>query len=169
MGLLESPWDDVSFASKGDIACSTIACVNWLTASLHQIGSTVYFPTDLAIDTTLVADLDANLLGPFTSNDVNVEPLCIYKTICLPAPFIEIFLKWDLTPVEAWTRLRGAIIDGGLEVDCSPIIEWIRFTLNLKTGNNKFPLAMMRPNTLLEYGDLLWHWHHIITCLLSCM
>ena len=163
MGLTESPCDDGSFASKRDIACRNSACINWLPASLHQTGSTVYFPKDLAIDTTMVADPDADLLGPFKSTDANVEPLCIRKTICLPAPFIEIFLKWDLTPVEAWTRIRGAIIDGGLEVDCCTIINWIRFALTLKTGDNKNPLAMLPPNTPLEYGDLLWHWHHMIT------
>ena len=143
MGLPESLWDDGSFVSKGGISCRTIACVNWLPASLHQIGSTVYFPTDLAIDTTLVSNLGADLLGPFTSTYANVEPLCIRKTIYLPAPFIEIFLKWDLPPVEAWTRLHGAIIDGGLEVDCCPIIDWIRFALTLKTGDEKLPLAML--------------------------
>ena len=137
--------------------------MNWLPASLHQIGSTVYFPTDLAIYTTLVSDPGADLLGTFNSTYANVEPLCIRKTICLPATFIENFLTWDLTPMEAWTRLRGTIVDGGLEFDCRPIIDWIRFALTLKTGDEKLPLAMLRPNTPLEHGDLLWHWHHIIT------
>ena len=125
--------------------------MNWMPARIHQIGSTIYFPTDLAINTTLTADPNAKLLGPLTSIDANLEPLCIRKTIYLPAPFIEIFLKWDLPPVEAWTRLHGAIIDGGLEVDCRPIINWICFSLTLKTGDKKSPLDMLRPNTPLEY------------------
>ena len=133
----ESPWDYGFFTLKGIISCRTIACVNWLPESLHQIGSTVYSPTYLAIDTTLAADPHDNLLGTFTSMDENVEPLCIRKTIRLPTTFVDLFLKWDLTPMEAWTCLRSAIIYGGLEVDCCPIINWICFSLTLKTGDEK--------------------------------
>ena len=81
MGLSASPCDDVSFASKGGIACVTIACANWPPASLQQIGDTVYIPTYLSIDTVMAANLDSNLLGPFTSKDANVEPLHVRKTV----------------------------------------------------------------------------------------
>ena len=81
MGLLVSPWDDSPFTLKEGIAYGTIACANWLIASLHQIESTVYVPTDLAIYNSLSSDLDTNLMGPFTSIDANVEPLRICKTV----------------------------------------------------------------------------------------
>ena len=113
MGLLASPWDDLSFASKGDITCSTIACVNWQTASLHQIGTTIHILTDLDIDTALAANPAVDLLRPFTATDKNVEPLHICKTIKPPTPFVGIFLDRDLTPAEAWTRIHGTIVDGG--------------------------------------------------------
>ena len=117
MGLTESPWNDEYFKSNQDIACGTITCKNWPPESLHQIRATVHVPTDLAIDAELSADPYTNLLGPFYSTDVNMEPLCICKTIYLPAPFVGIFLKQDLTPVEDWTRLCSTIIDGGIEVN----------------------------------------------------
>ena len=129
MGLPDPPWDDDSFSSKGEICCGTISCVNWLLASLHQIGSMVYLPTDLAIDTTIAADPDADLLGNFTSMYTNVEPLCIRNNIYLSAPFIEIFLERYLTPMEACNSLRGAIFDGVLEVNFCPVIG------TLKTGD----------------------------------
>ena len=69
MGLLVSPWDDGYFASKGDIACGTITCANWQLESLHQIGAKVHVPTDLDIYAALAADLNTNLLGPFSSTD----------------------------------------------------------------------------------------------------
>ena len=71
MGLPASLWNEVSFASKGVIACRTIACMYWLPSILHQIGSTVYVPTYLSIDTALAADLSANILGPVTSTDAD--------------------------------------------------------------------------------------------------
>ena len=83
------------------IACRTIACSNWPLASLHQIGDRVHFYTDLSIDTTMATNPGTDLLGHFSSTDVNVEPLCVRKTVCLPAPFVGIFLKRDLAPMEA--------------------------------------------------------------------
>ena len=65
--------------------------------------------------------------------------------------------------METWTRVRGAIINGGLEVDCNPIIDWIPVALILKNGNNKSLLAMPRPTTLLEYVYLLRNRHHMLT------
>ena len=70
MGLMVSPWDDGSFAYKGDIACT-----NWPSASLHQIRSMIHVPAYLVIDATLSVDTETDLLRPFSSTDTNVEPL----------------------------------------------------------------------------------------------
>ena len=136
--------------------------MNWPLASFHQIVSTVYVPKDLAIDTALADDPDADLMGPFTSTDANVKPLCVCKTINLPVPIVRIFLKWDLTPVEAWTRLHGAIVDGGLKTYCCPIIDWIRVSLTLSTVDGKSPLDMPHPTVLLADEYLLRNQHHIL-------
>ena len=97
--------------------------MNWTPEILQQIGVMVYVPIDMYIYTVLDADPDTHLLGTFYSMDANTEPLCVQKNINLPTPFVGLFLKWDLTPVETWTRLCGTIVDGGLEVDCFPIID----------------------------------------------
>ena len=76
-----SPWDNVTFDSKGDIACGNITCANFPSASLHQIRVTVYAPMNLAIYAVLASDPDTNLLGPFYLTEANVEPLCVRKTI----------------------------------------------------------------------------------------
>ena len=137
MGIMALPWDNSSFDLKGDITCGTIACANWPPASLHQIGSMVHAPTDLAIDTALDADPDSNLLGPFSYIDANLEPLCIRMTVYLPAPFVGIFPEWYLMPMEAWTRLHVTIVEVGLKVDCCHIINWLCVSLTLKTGDKK--------------------------------
>ena len=137
-----SPWDDGSLALKGDIICRKISCANWPLASLHQIGATVHVSTDLAIDAPLAADLETDLLRPFSSTDADVDPLRVRKTIYIPTPFVGLFLKRYFTSAEAWTHLCGSIITGGLEVYCCPIIDWLRVDLTLKAGNYKSPLAM---------------------------
>ena len=59
MGLPASLWNEISFASKGDVTCGTIACKNWQTASLHQIRSMVHVLVDMAIDAVLALEPDA--------------------------------------------------------------------------------------------------------------
>ena len=73
--------DKGSFTLKGYITCKAIACANWLLSILHQIGPTVYVPTDLDINTALAANLDTNLLGTFTYTSANMEPLHVHKTV----------------------------------------------------------------------------------------
>ena len=64
------------------------------------------------------------------------------KTVYLPTDFDGLFLDQDLTPAEACNRLPDAMVGGGLEVDCHPIINWISVTLNLTTGDDKSPLEI---------------------------
>ena len=112
----------------------------------------------------MAADPDVNILGPFTSINTNVERLRIRKIFYLPAPFVGLFIEKDLTPMEVWTRLCRTIFDGGLEVDCSPIINWLCDALTLKTGDEKSPLFMPRPTVPLADGDLLRHRNHMLSC-----
>ena len=97
MGMMESPWDDLSFALKVDINHSAISCTNFQTASLHKIRATVHVPTYLAIYASLYQDPDSDLLGPFPASDVNAEPLCICKEIYPTTPFVGVFLEQELT------------------------------------------------------------------------
>ena len=125
---MESLWDDGA---------------NWLPEILHQIRSLVHVPMELSINIALDADQDTNLMGPFSSTDTNVEPLCFRKTIYLPATFVRLFLERYLTPMEAWTHLCDTILNVGLKVDCRSIIEWLCVALTLNTGDDKSPLTML--------------------------
>ena len=51
------------------------------------------------IDSTLSANPNLDLLGPFTTGDADVEATRVHKTMYLPALFVEIFLEINLTPV----------------------------------------------------------------------
>ena len=58
-----SPWDNISFVSKSEVICGAIGCVNCLTSSLHQIGTTLYVSMLETINTTLVSDPVVKRLG----------------------------------------------------------------------------------------------------------
>ena len=125
--------------------------------------STVYVLNDLDIDAALELDPDTDLLGPFTTANSGVEPLCIRKTIYLPTPFVGNFLYRDLTPTEAWNHICGAIGDAGQEVDFRSIGEWLWVALTKKVGDEKSPLALPRPTITLGDRNLLSHCHHMLT------
>ena len=64
--------------------------------------------------------------------------------------------------MDSWTHLCDVIVDGDIEVDCLPIIDWLYVALTLKTGDDKSPLAMPRTTALMADGDLLHHRHHML-------
>ena len=73
----------------------------------------VHALTNLAMDAAMSQDPDADLLGPFTADNVDAELLRVCKTIYLQAPLFGLFLERYHTPMKAWTRLYVAIVDGG--------------------------------------------------------
>ena len=79
-----SPWDDLYFASKGEVTYGAVMCVNWITEILHQIGIEIYILTTKAIYSDLAAETRAELLGNFTADDTSVNAVCARKKIYLP-------------------------------------------------------------------------------------
>ena len=81
MGIPPSPWNDLSFASKGEVTCGTVTYANCLNASIHHIGTAVHVPMSQDIDAALAADPELDPLGPFADGDADVETIRVYKTI----------------------------------------------------------------------------------------
>ena len=159
-----STLDELSFTSKGKVPFGTFACANWLAASLHKTGTAVYVLTLQAIDVALSADPKINLLEPFVSGDSDVEAICIRKTTYLPETFMGILLKRNLTPVEAWIFLSGAIVDNGAMVDFRPITNWIRVAITRKSETYQLsPLAMPRPTSPLADRYLTCYRQKVLT------
>ena len=143
MGMPPPPWDDLSFVSKEEVTCGVVVCANWLMAKLHQIGAMVHVPMAQAIHVALSADPKTDLLGPFTTDDADVDAIHVQKTIYLPSPFTGIFLERDLALVQAWSRLCGDIFEDSATVDFCPIIGWIQVALTRKIRYYQpYPLAM---------------------------
>ena len=101
MVIPPSPWDDLFFASKIKVTCATGMCNNWLTASLHHIGTAVHVSMAQALNVALASKPNINLLGPLNTGDVDIESIRVRKTIYFPDPLVGILLEHDLTPVEA--------------------------------------------------------------------
>ena len=90
---------------KGKVTCGAVICTDCLTLSLHHIGATLYVPTSEAMESDLDTDPEVNILGSFIAEDVSVDYVFVRKKIYLPEPYVGMFFKHNLTPVEAWSRL----------------------------------------------------------------
>ena len=122
MGGPSSKWDDGKFANRGDFSYFTAPLVVWDPTYLH-LSPAVYVPSAAAIDTSLADDSKITLLGPYGAGDAGVEIIRCCKTVYVPAPYVGILLSADLSPVEAWNHLRGAIVDAAAKAACRSIID----------------------------------------------
>ena len=125
MGRPPCRWDDGTFVNRGYVSYGTAPLAVWDPTYLH-LAPAVYLPSAAAIDTSLSGDANVTLLGPYGAGDAGVENICCRKKMYVPAPFVGLLLCADLTLVEAWNRLHGAIVDDAAEAACRPLIDWVR-------------------------------------------
>ena len=78
-------------------------------------------------------------------------------------PYVGIFLRGDISPMEAWMRLHGEVVESGLEADCWPLIDWIHVALTQKSGEDQ-PLTMLVSMmvVMLMKRDPLCHQHQVL-------
>ena len=84
----------------------------------------MHVPSAAAIDAAIAGDAGLKMMGPYGAGEAGVESVRCRKTVYVPAPYVGLLLSGDLNPVEAWQRLRGAIIDATAEDACRPIVYW---------------------------------------------
>ena len=82
----------------------------------------MHIPSADMIDATIAGDANLKMVGPYRAGDAGVESVRCRKRVYVPAPYVGLLLSGDLTPVEAWMRLRGAIVNAAAEDAFRPII-----------------------------------------------
>ena len=97
-----------------------------------------------------------------TPRDANVEIIPYRKTVYVPAPYVGLLLCADLSPVEAWNRLRGAIVDAAEEDACRPLIDWIHAVIIRSGSNTHSALIVPEPSAPLPDALLLQHHHWLL-------
>ena len=68
----------------------------------------------------------------------------------------------NLTPVEAWNRLHGAIVDAVAEAACRPLVDWLRATIVRSVPNTHSTLVVPEPSAPLSDTLLLHHCHRLL-------
>ena len=117
MGRPPCRWDGEAFANRGDVTFGTAPLAHWDPGYLH-LAAAVHVPSAAAIDAAIAGDAGLKMLGPYGAGDARVESVRCRKTVYVPAPYVGLLLGGDLTPVEAWHRVRGAVVDAAAEDAC---------------------------------------------------
>ena len=110
-----------------------------------QLAPAVYVPSTVAIDTSLSGDANITLLGPYSAGDAGIEIIRCRKTVYVPAPYVGLLLCADLTPVEAWNRICGAIVNAASETACRPLINWLHASIFRSGPNTPSALIVSEP------------------------
>ena len=155
--------------TQGLLIVSLIVCMNkptwwdghWYFSSYnpiaghqitYQLPSRLFLQSDPAhcyttdwIQKELARDPSATSLtyNINTSNMANLEALTVWKGMWVLNCYEALLLKENLTPVNVWTRLYGAMCTKGLLLFCATLVNYLRFQL---LGN--VPL-----NTVIDDGD----------------
>jgi hypothetical protein len=140
-----SPFDDIAYAFLGDVRNGQAPhTVVWDDAYFAR-NAAVQVPTAANMDQLLAAGPAAELVGPFAAGDPDTEPLIVRNSVFVPNRYMTMLLDDAMTPRQAWDRIRGAVVTDGLEVECAPLLDWLRIALTRRVANQGSTLAQAPP------------------------
>ena len=139
----------------------TAPLAQWGPTYLH-LTTAVHAPSAARIDAAIAGDADLKMVVPYGAGDAGVESVRCRKTVYVPAPYVGLLLGGDLTPVEAWQRLRGATVDAAAEDACRPIINWLRAALTRSGPDTLSTLVVPDPSAPFPNALLLEHRHRLL-------
>ena len=73
-----------------------------------------------------------------------------------------LLLSLDISPVEAWNRLCGEIVDTAAEAACQLILDWLRAAILPSGPNTHSALVVPDPLVPLPNALLLQHRHGLL-------
>ena len=150
-----------------------ISCKPWIRVLRHRalavwdptylhLAPAVYVPIAATVDKSLSGNTNVMLLGPYGARDAGVEIIRCCKKVYVPAPYGGILLCADITPVEEWNRLHGAIVDAATKAACRPLIDWLRAAIVRSSPNTHSTLVVPEPSAPFPDTLLLQHCHWLL-------
>ena len=113
-----------------------VSYVRWLSEYMRQT-STVVALTAGALDSALAGDVDAPLFGTYAMGDAECGQVKTRYAVYVPPPLVGHLLGRELTARQAWDQVRGAIIDLGIQVECKPLVNWLRVSLTRRADGGR--------------------------------
>ena len=163
MGLPATPWDDLIFAQKGDLHRNQAVIIEWKADYFRQLNQQLLVPTSVTIDTTLAAQPELELLGPYAQAEGGTELIKVRRTCYVPPRYVPLFLAEPLAPRAAWERVRGQIALEGHDEACHALVKYLQAALTRPVEGADPLLELVDPPTApLADGLLLDHRQRVI-------
>ena len=138
-----------------------VSCVRWLPAYMRQT-STVVVLTAGAMYSALAGDVEAPLFGPYTVGEEECEQVKTRYAVYVHPPLVGHLLCQELTARQAWDRVRGAIIDLGIEVECKPLVDWLRVSLTRRADGERPVISVADVIAPVANKLLMLHRHALV-------
>jgi len=154
LGMPPCDWDDKLFAQKGDLHRNQAVLVEWKSDYFHQLNQQVLVPAPATIDTTIAAEPDLELLGPYAQGEAGTELIKVRRTCFVPPKYVSMFLGAPLTPREAWERVRGQIVIDGKEEACRALVKYLQAAITRSAAQGE-PLLTLQDAPTAPLADAL--------------
>ena len=138
-------FDNISYAFMGDIINGQAPHTVIWRQDYFEAAPNTQVPTSAYLDQLLAADPNLETVGPFTAGTPDTEQVQTRMSLFVPNRYMTILLDDVLTPRQAWTRIRGAIVADGLAQECEPLIDWLRVAITARQANQNSSLAVAVP------------------------
>jgi hypothetical protein len=161
MGQPLTQWSNRAFAFAGDVmgpaGAGHINIVEFPADAFHLVANQIRVPTTAVLEAAFAVGPDVSTVGPYGENDDGTEVLRTRNYMYVPPKYVPILLAHSLTPREAWTRVRGAIVADQATVACAPLLDWLRIACTLRLGQQVPILQQPFPMVPLADADLQSH------------
>lgn len=148
---LGRPFDGHGHAFMGDVVDGQVPITVQVPDALYNQLPVVQVPTGPRLEQLLLADPDAALVGPFNAGDPDVTPVTTRALVVVPNEYVRPFLGVGMRPRDAYTTLHGIISQGGQEIACEPLLDWLRVALT-RRAQDALPRTVVPPLLVPMYA-----------------
>jgi hypothetical protein len=134
--------DGQCFSFLGDVIEDHAPPMVWLPDKLFNAAGPTQVPTFAQMDQLLAEDPTRTLVGPFQTGALDTESISVRRIAFVPNKYVPLVLTEAITPRVLWETLRGAILSGGDEQDCTKLLSWMRVALTRRAAGEASRVAV---------------------------
>lgn len=128
-GQQATPYDDKGLAFFGDVIGQQAPLTVEVPSAHFNQCAAVQAPTTARIDQLVAEDPGAEIFGPFTAADADVEAITTRQVVVVPNKYAVPFVAQGMTPKAALLAVRGMLTTNGDADACKPLLDWLRVTV----------------------------------------
>jgi hypothetical protein len=138
----QTPYDGNCLSFFGDMIDGQVPPLVLLPDDLFNTAGSTQVPTSAQLDLLLAQDTSLELVGPFQATDPDTEAISVRRIAFLPHKYVPLVLGQAFTPRVLWATLRGAIVNGGDELSCAELINWMRVAITRRAAGEASRVAV---------------------------